>query len=61
MTTRRVQAGPRRWQGVRNAGYADGITRGSVDAYVRTARAFGLVTGAEIIQLIPARFFKGPD
>ncbi len=41
--------------------YADGVTKGSVDAYVRAARAFGLVTDAEIIQLIPARFFKGPD
>lgn len=41
--------------------YADGVTKGSVDAYVRAARAFGLVTDAEIIQLIPARFLKGPD
>ncbi len=41
--------------------YADGVTRGSVDAYARAARAFGLVTDAEVIQLIPARFFKGPD
>jgi hypothetical protein len=40
--------------------YADGITKGSVDAYVRAARAFGLVTDAEIIQLIPARFLEGP-
>jgi hypothetical protein len=40
--------------------YADGITKGSVDAYVRAARAFGLVTDAEIIQLIPARFLGGP-
>ena len=40
--------------------YAEGFTKGSVDAYVRAARAFGLVTDAEIIQLIPARFFKGP-
>ena len=40
--------------------YADGVTKGSVDAYVRAARAFGLVTDAEIIQLIPARFFRGP-
>jgi copper chaperone CopZ len=41
--------------------YADGVTKGSVDAYVRAARAFGLVTDAEIIQLIPARFLEGPD
>ena len=41
--------------------YAEGVTKGSVDAYVRAARAFGLVTDAEITQLIPARFFKGPD
>ena len=41
--------------------YADGVTRGAVDAYVRAARAFGLVTDAEIIQLIPARFLEGPD
>jgi hypothetical protein len=40
--------------------FADGITKGSVDAYVRAARAFGLVTDAEIIQLIPARFLEGP-
>jgi hypothetical protein len=39
--------------------YADGITKGSVDAYVRAARAFGLVTDAEIIELIPARFLEG--
>jgi hypothetical protein len=41
--------------------YADGITKGSVDAYVRAARAFGLVTDAEIIELIPARFLERPD
>jgi hypothetical protein len=40
--------------------YADGITKGSIDAYIRAARAFGLVTDAEIIQLIPARFLEGP-
>jgi hypothetical protein len=39
--------------------YADGITKGSIDAYVRVARAFGLVTDAEVIELIPARFFEG--
>jgi copper chaperone CopZ len=41
--------------------YADGVTKGAVDAYVRAARAFGLVADAEIIQLIPARFLQGPD
>jgi copper chaperone CopZ len=41
--------------------HADGITKGSVDAYVRAARAFGLVTDAEIIELIPARFLEGHD
>jgi len=40
--------------------YTEGITKGSLDAYVRTARAFGLVTDAEIAQLIPARFLEGP-
>ena len=40
--------------------YADGITKGAVDAYLRAARAFGLVTDAEVIQLVPARFFERP-
>jgi copper chaperone CopZ len=40
--------------------YAEGVTKGSVDAYVRAARAFGLVTDAEIFQLIPASFLEGP-
>lgn len=40
--------------------YAAGVTKGGVDAYVRAARAFGLVTDAEIVQLIPARFLEGP-
>jgi hypothetical protein len=40
--------------------YADGVTRGAVDAYVRTARAFGLVTDAEIVQLLPPRFVERP-
>ena len=40
--------------------YADGIVKGGVDAYVRAARAFGLVTDAEIVQLIPAHFLEGP-
>ena len=41
--------------------YADGVMKGSVDAYIRTARAFGLVTDAEIVELIPARSLEGPD
>jgi hypothetical protein len=40
--------------------YADGVTKGSVDAYVRAARAFGLVTDTEIIQLIPRGFLEEP-
>jgi hypothetical protein len=40
--------------------YADGVVKGGVDAYVRAARAFGLVTDAEIVELIPARFLEGP-
>ena len=39
--------------------YADGATKGSIDAYIRTARAFGLVTDAEIVDLIPARSLEG--
>jgi hypothetical protein len=41
--------------------YADGVTKGSVDAYIPTARAFGLLTDAEIVELIPARFLGGSD
>ena len=40
--------------------YADGVTKGSIDAYVRAARAFGLVTDAEIVKLIPSRSLEGP-
>ena len=40
--------------------YAGGVTKGSVDAYIRTARAFGLLTDAEIAELIPAGFLGGP-
>lgn len=40
--------------------YADGIVKGGIDAYVRAARAFGLVTDAEIAQLIPAHSLEGP-
>jgi hypothetical protein len=41
--------------------FAAGVTKGSVDAYVRAARAFGLVTDAEIIQLLPTRFLDASD
>jgi hypothetical protein len=41
--------------------YANGVTKGSVDAYIRSARAFGLMTDAEVIELIPAHFLEGPD
>jgi hypothetical protein len=44
----------------RRGTFADGITKGSVDAYVRTARAFGLMTDPEIAELIPARFLEEP-
>lgn len=38
--------------------YAEGVTKGSVDAYTRAARAFGLVTDDEIRSLIPPRFLE---
>ncbi len=41
--------------------YADGVKKGSVDAYIRTARAFGLLTDAEIVELIPARSLERAD
>lgn len=44
----------------RRGTYEEGFAKGSVDAYARAARAFGLVTDAEIIQLIPPRFLEGP-
>jgi hypothetical protein len=44
----------------RRGTFADGIMKGSVDAYVRTARAFGLMTDPEIAELIPARFLEEP-
>ena len=40
--------------------YADGVAKGSVDAYVRAARAFGLVTDAEIVELLPTHFLDTP-
>jgi hypothetical protein len=40
--------------------YADGVMKGGIDAYVRAARAFGLVTDIEIRELIPAHFLDGP-
>lgn len=47
-------------EGAERGAYADGVVKGSVDAYVRAARAFALMTDAEIIELIPARFLEGP-
>ena len=41
--------------------YAVGVTKGGVDAYIRAARAFGLITDAEINQLIPAHLLEGPS
>jgi len=41
--------------------YAAGFTKGSVDAYVRAARTFGLVTDAEVIELLPSRFLDVSD
>jgi hypothetical protein len=40
--------------------YASGVTKGGVDAYVRAARAFGLITDAEVIQLLPPHLLEGP-
>jgi hypothetical protein len=45
---------------VQRGTYAHGFTKGAIDAYVRAARAFGLVTDAEVMQLIPPRFLSGP-
>jgi copper chaperone CopZ len=47
-------------EGVARGTYAEGVAKGSVDAYVRAARAFGLMTDAEIIELIPDHFLEGP-
>ena len=47
-------------QGFEHGAYADAARNGAVDAYVRTARAFSLVTDAEIAKLIPARSLEGP-
>jgi hypothetical protein len=41
--------------------YAEGVTKGSLDAYVRAARAFALMTDEDIIDLIPARFLEESD
>jgi copper chaperone CopZ len=41
--------------------YSAGFTKGSVDAYVRAARTFGLVTDSEVIELLPSRFLDGSD
>jgi copper chaperone CopZ len=40
--------------------YTDGVLKGSVDAYVRAARAFGLVTDSEVAKLIPINSLEGP-
>jgi hypothetical protein len=40
--------------------YALGVTKGGVDAYVRAARAFGLITDAEVIQLLPPHLLEAP-
>jgi hypothetical protein len=45
---------------VEGGAYVNGFTKGAIDAYVRAARAFGLVTDAEIVQLIPPHFLSGP-
>jgi hypothetical protein len=44
----------------RRGTFADGITRGSVDAYVRTARCSASLRTPEIVELIPARFLEEP-
>jgi hypothetical protein len=41
--------------------YAEGVTKGSLDAYVRAARAFALMTDEEVIDLIPTRFLEESD
>lgn len=41
--------------------FAAGFTKGSVDAYVRAARTFGLMSDTEIVELLPARFLDGSD
>jgi copper chaperone CopZ len=41
--------------------YAEGMTKGAVDAYARAARAFGLVADSEIRALIPARFLESEE
>ena len=46
-------------EGAEQGAHVGGVIRGEVDAYLRTARAFGLITDAEIVQLIPARFLEG--
>jgi hypothetical protein len=48
------------FEGAEHGTYAGGVIRGSVDAYVRAARAFALMTDAEIIELIPAHFLEEP-
>jgi hypothetical protein len=38
--------------------YAEGVTKGSLDAYVRAGRAFALMTDEDIIDLVPARLLE---
>jgi copper chaperone CopZ len=38
--------------------YAEGLVKGAADAYVRTGRAFGLITDDEVRELIPPRFLE---
>lgn len=48
-------------EGAERGAYAEGVIKGSVDAYVRAARAFALMTDTEIIEQVPAHFLEGPD
>lgn len=38
--------------------YAEGLVEGAADAYVRTGRAFGLITDEEVRDLNPPRFLE---
>ena len=38
--------------------YAEGLVKGAADAYVRTGRAFGLITDDEVRELLPPRFLE---
>jgi copper chaperone CopZ len=41
--------------------YAEGVIKGSIDAYARAARAFGLITDEEVRALIPPRFLESEE